>query len=281
MGLRFSPAVAIRLALITAVASTFSVAQAAETTTDSTQVAKEQDVLAKMATDSADSQTQGLATSQARGVLQAVEQATISSEIAGRINALPFREGQSFKKGEALVKFDCSTYEAQLSASQAASRAAQAELSQNRQLAEMRSVGKYAVSLSAAHLAEAQAQSKVYKLQVDRCTLTAPFSGQVVQTEVNPYESVAAGTPLMDIVNNQTLEIHILVPSRWLPQLKAGQNFQFTPDETGKPLQASISRLGARIDEGSQTISLIGKLTAPASDLLSGMSGTAHFEGLK
>ncbi|GAB7260339.1 hypothetical protein DZJ_25410 [Dickeya ananatis] len=35
---------------------------------------------------------------QARGILVAVDQATISSDLAGRIVEMPFREGESFKK---------------------------------------------------------------------------------------------------------------------------------------------------------------------------------------
>ena len=52
-------------------------------------------------------------------------------------------------------------------------------------------------------------------------------------------------------------------------------------DETGKPLQAVVKRLGARIDEGSQTLLLIGGLPADAEGLLAGMSGTAHFQDAK
>jgi hypothetical protein len=42
-------------------------------------------------------------------------------------------------------------------------------------------------------------------------------------------------------------------------------------------LQAVVKRLGARIDEGSQTLLLIGGLPDDAPGLLAGMSGTAHF----
>lgn len=214
---------------------------------------------------------------QARGILLAVDQATLSSDLPGRIVEMPFREGEAFKKGDLLVRFDCAIYQAQLTASQAAARAAEAELSQNQQLAQLKSVGKHAVSLSAAHLAQAQAESQVYQIQVNRCRITAPFDGQVVKRRAQVYESVAQGSPVLDVVNNHRLEITLLIPSRWLSMLKPGLGFTFTPDETGKPLQAKIARLGARIDESSQTLSLIGTLTHPDPTLMAGMSGTAQF----
>lgn len=221
------------------------------------------------------------ADNQARGILVAVDQATLSSELAGRIVEMPFREGEAFKKGDTLVRFDCGIYQAQLSASQAAARAAEAELSQNQQLAQLKSVGKHAVALSAAHLAQAQAESQVYQIQVNRCRITAPFDGQVVKRRAQTFESVAQGTPLLDVVNNRHLEINLLVSSRLLSVLKPGLTFTFTPDETGTPLEASVARLGARIDESSQTIGLTGTLVKADASLMAGMSGTAQFPEAK
>ncbi len=214
---------------------------------------------------------------EARGVLRAVDQATLSSELNARITELPFREGESFRKGDLLVRFDCSAYQAQLAASQGAMRAAQQELTQNRQLAQMQSVGRTAVGLSEARLAQAAAESQVYQIQTSRCRVLAPFDGQVVTRKAQVSEFLGQGMPLLEIVNNRHLEIYLLVPSRWLATLKPQQSFTFTPDETGVPLQAEILRTGARIDESSQTLTLIGRVTGSGSGLISGMSGSAHF----
>ncbi|WP_233209013.1 MULTISPECIES: efflux RND transporter periplasmic adaptor subunit [unclassified Erwinia] len=214
---------------------------------------------------------------QARGVLRAVDQATLSSELNARIVEMPFREGQAFQKGDLLVRFDCAVYQAQLAASQAAMRAAQQELSQNRQLADLKSVGRNAVALAEAKVAQAAAESQVYQIQTSHCKVIAPFAGQVVTRKAQVSEFIGQGMPLLEIVDNRHLEIHLLVPSRWLAQLKPGQKFTFTPDETGTPLAAEVLRPGARIDESSQTLGLTGKVVGNADGLLSGMSGSAQF----
>jgi RND family efflux transporter MFP subunit len=220
------------------------------------------------------------ASSEARGVLRAQNQAVLASELSGRIVELPFREGESFNKGDTLARFDCSAYQAQLNAAQAASRGANEELAHNKQLAALNSVGRFEVARAEARFSETQAQSSVYQVQVKRCSVAAPYDGQVVDLKVQRYESVAAGAPMLEIVDNRTLEIHLLVPSRWMGKLKSGQTFEFVPDETGKPLTATIKRLGARIDEGSQTLLLVAALPK-ADGLLAGMSGTARFAELK
>ncbi len=212
-----------------------------------------------------------------RGVLRARDHAVLSSELAGRVIDMPFNDGENFNKGDVLVRFDCSAYQSQLQAAQAAGRAAREELAHKRQLAELNSVGRFDVALAEARAAQARAETQVYEVQVRRCSVNAPFSGRVVQRRVKPHESAAAGTALLEIVDNSSLEIHLLVPSSWLTRLKPGADFEFTPDETGIPLQARIKRLGARIDEGSQTLLLIGSLPAGAEGLLAGMSGNAHF----
>lgn len=217
------------------------------------------------------------ATRKARGVLRARQQALLSSELAGRIVDMPFVEGQGFRKGDVLVRFDCSAYQAQLNAAQAAAGAAREELAHKKQLAALNSVGEFEVSLAQARRAQAEAEAQVYRVHVRRCTVIAPFSGQVVQRKAQPHESVSGGTPLLEVVDNLSLEIHLLVPSRWIGSLKPGQRFSFTPDETGAPLDAKIKRLGANIDEGSQTLLLVGELPAAAGGLVAGMSGTARF----
>ncbi|MFR0690599.1 efflux RND transporter periplasmic adaptor subunit [Enterobacterales bacterium AE_CKDN230030158-1A_HGKHYDSX7] len=217
------------------------------------------------------------ATSDVRGILRARDQAMLSSELSGRILEMPFAEGQTFRKGDVLVRFDCSAYQAQLNAAQAGAKAAAEQLGHNRQLAALNSVGRFEVALAEAKLSEAQAQAQVYKVQVGRCAVVAPFDGQVVQRKAQPFESVSGGAPLLEIVDNRSLEIRLLVPSRWVARLKVGQSFTFTPDETGQALPVEVKRLGARIDEGSQMLPLIASLPGDAKGLLAGMSGTARF----
>lgn len=214
---------------------------------------------------------------QARGVLRARDKAVLSSELAGRILAMPYTDGQPFDKGEVLVSFDCSAYRARLKAAQASLGVAQEELRHTRQLASLNSVGRFEVTLAEARQSQSRAEAEVYAVQVERCEIKAPFSGRVVQRLVQPHESVAAGAPLLEIVDNTSLEVHLLVPSNWLGWLSPGQSFRFVPDETRRPLQAQVERLGAAIDEGSQTLLLIGTLPGDASGLLAGMSGSAEF----
>jgi membrane fusion protein, multidrug efflux system len=214
---------------------------------------------------------------EARGLLEARSEAVLAAEIQARIEAMPFRDGQRFAAGEVLVRFACDLYQAQLDASAAARNAAARQLEHNRRLAALNSIGEFEVRLAQANLAEADAQVAVGRAMVERCTLHAPFAGRVVRRRAHPHESVAVGAPLLEVVDEASPTIRLLLPSRELATLRRGSPFLFTVDETGARYRAEVTEIGARIDPASQMIVLIGAFTEPTEGLLAGMSGTAAF----
>jgi len=112
---------------------------------------------------------------------------------------------------------------------------------------------------------------------VSKCSLNAPFSGRVAKTYVEPHEYVTQGKPLLEVVNTKQLEVKLIVPSRWLTWLVRGKRFSIHVDDLNRNYAARVTRLGARIDPVSQTVSLAGEIEGSPSELLPGMSGWAIF----
>ena len=48
-----------------------------------------------------------------RGVIRAIDQAALSTDLQARVMQIGFREGESFKKGDLLISFDCERYRAE------------------------------------------------------------------------------------------------------------------------------------------------------------------------
>lgn len=215
---------------------------------------------------------------QARGVLRPGAEAVLSSQIAGKVLALPFREGESFKKGDVLAELDCRYYQAQLSAAEAAEAAARIQLESDRQLASLNSIGVFEVQMSEAKLRQAEAETTLGRVLTDRCVVRAPYDGVLVERLIHPHESVAQDTRLISIVARATPEIRLVVPSHWLPGLTPGTPFQFHLDELDQTYPAKITAVGGRIDPVSQTLPVTGAFVGKPPGLVPGMSGTAHFE---
>ena len=208
-----------------------------------------------------------------RAQIKARESTQISSEMAGRIDRLKIRDGERFSTGQLLVGFHCSMEEAELSKAKATFEKKQKTHEVNKKLEKLNSISKLELSVAKAEEDEARADIKVSQAAVERCVIKAPFSGKVVEVTARAYQSVSAGEPLLEIINDKDLEVEFIAPSKSLPQLKLGKAFKVILDETGKAYNAEIIRLGGRVDPVSQTIKVFGRITDNSTELLSGMSG--------
>lgn len=218
---------------------------------------------------------------EARGLVRSADKVNIRSDLNARVISAPFLEGMPFKKGDVLIKFDCSKQRAEYQAAKASANAAWIEHKTKKKLLKHQAVGKKEVEIAGARAAEANAELKVHKVKNEHCKIRAPFAGRVVELNTKKHELPSREQPLLTILNDGSLILEMVVPSKWLTWINIGTPFQFFIDETQQTITASISRMGAEIDPVSQTISVVGKLDPKGVLVLSGMSGTAAFSGAK
>lgn len=202
---------------------------------------------------------------------------TISSEIGARIARIHVSEGAGFRAGQALVSFDCSIQRAQLNKSQADLAAAEKTYGANKRLAELNSVGSVEVETSQSLARKAAADVQMARTLLNKCTVAAPFSGRVAEQKAREQQFVQPGQPLLEILDDSSLELEFLVPSRWLLWLKPKTTFIVRIDETGKTYPATVVRTGARIDPVSQSVKVKGVIAGRFPELLAGMSGVVSF----
>jgi multidrug efflux pump subunit AcrA (membrane-fusion protein) len=104
----------------------------------------------------------------------------------------------------------------------------------------------------------------------------APFSGRIAKVYVKPYQTVSAGTPIVDLVSDGALKVRLNVPSALLVRLRSGSRLDITIHETGKTYPAHVSAVNARVDAVAQTVELEAQLDGAPPDLVAGMSGVAR-----
>lgn len=211
-----------------------------------------------------------------RVVVQSLMQATLSAEIAARITHLKLREGDNFRKGETLVAFDCSIFEAQRDKVEAELKAARSKLDNDRELERSRSIGVLEVQLSEVAVQRAQAEMRMAQINTERCEIKAPWSGRVVQRKAHELEVAKLHQEVLTIVSIEAMEVMAVVPGQWVRALKPGQTFEVRIDETGTRHSAEVVAIGSQVDAVSQTINLRGRI-ARDPRLLPGMTGTATF----
>jgi RND family efflux transporter MFP subunit len=198
---------------------------------------------------------------------------TLASELGAKINHLSVKEGEAFRAGQVLVSFDCSLQQAQLQRAKATLSGADKTHSANKRLGELNSVGKLELDMSEAEVDKARADVSLINTTLSKCSVTAPFSGRVAEQKVREQQFAQPGQPLLDIIDDSSLELEFIVPSRWLAWLKSGVPFQVRIDETGRTYPARITRLGARVDPVSQSVRAAASIDGRHTDLMAGMSG--------
>ena len=214
---------------------------------------------------------------ESRALVVASQEAVLSSELAARITSVFVKEMERFKKGDLLIQFDCSLYEAQKDVVRANENSALIKLKSDEQMLQMRSIGKYELELSISEYEKAKEELRIAELNVDRCEIRAPFDGAVEEVVVNAFESIQPQVELMKIIKTDVLELEMVVSSEWVSWLTIGHPITVYIDEIQEEFNASISGIGANVDAVSQTIQLKGTITNASSALLPGMSGRVVF----
>jgi multidrug efflux pump subunit AcrA (membrane-fusion protein) len=145
----------------------------------------------------------------------------------------------------------------------------------NQRLTQLKSIGELELAVSAAEVQKTKADLASANAIASKCSISAPFNGVTVEQRAREFQYATPGEALLDILDDRSLEVELIAPSRWLSWLKPDYPFQLHVDETGRTYQAKIVRIGARVDPVSQSIKVVGEITTDAPELRAGMSGRA------
>lgn len=207
----------------------------------------------------------------------AVNSAKISAPMGGRVTVLPLRDGDSFKKGDVLVGFDCLLAKSQQAHARAEVQKYKALVETQNNLRQLQSWSASDYRTTKADLAAAEADLGVTQATLSNCTVVAPYDGKVSEMPVHQDQFVTLGAPLISIVDPSDREISFLIPAKLLLSHPVGTRFHVTIDETGKSYEAVLSRVSGAADPVSRTIRVYGKIDTAQDGLFPGMTGDANF----
>lgn len=199
----------------------------------------------------------------------------ISSSQDGKISEIPFENGDSFKKDDILVRYDCADLEAE-----AAIAGIQRNLTQKKKdgvdrlfkLDIISDVDRLSVETENE---QANAKIALYKAKMDSCVIRARFDGHVTKRLANTGEYTRTDRVLMEVASDETLQAQFLLPSKWLRWVNKGAPIDININETGRSYPAKVTRFYGEIDPVSQSIQMVATLDDYKDMLLPGMSGQA------
>lgn len=169
------------------------------------------------------------------GVVEAVHQATLSAQTAGRVTEVRVDVGDRVTKGQRLLRLTSveqrsgsDAARAQLKSAEAALVAAEADYRRVAALLDKQYVSRSMVDQSraardAARAARdaARAELASAEQQTDYTVVRAPYAGLVGQRWVQPGESLAAGQPLISIYAPGAMRVQVALPQAQADVLRA------------------------------------------------------------
>jgi membrane fusion protein (multidrug efflux system) len=187
------------------------------------------------------------------GQLLAEEEVEVRAEVAGRVVALPFREGSFVRRGQLLASIDTAVLEAQLRALATRHELAAVQARRQRQLFEIGGLSRQAVDQAEAEARVLEAEMQGMRAEIRRRRIYAPFSGQVGLRSVSVGAYVSPGDPIATLRAAGTLKLEFTVPERHLGRVRAGDDVVFEVPGQDRTFRASVYAIEQAVESATRS----------------------------
>lgn len=187
------------------------------------------------------------------GVVEAVEDAMISSENSGRIQSI-LERGEYVSQGEVIANMDDRLSRAQYEAASTSYELAEDTYQRLLALYEEEIISTQDFQSARAQRDQARAQMDQAEKQLLDTGIEAPFSGRVEERFVRTGELINPGMPVVRLVNTDAVRITAGVPERYSGQIMEGSPVNVRlRSQNGITFESTVSFSGNVIDNATRT----------------------------
>lgn len=229
--------------------------------------------LAPITVETARVQVQPLVESiRAVGSLLPDEAVTVTTEIAGRIERIAFREGQRVAAGDLLVQLDASVLKAELARSRSELTLSRANNERFAKLAREGMASPRSRDEALAALQAAEAGIALAEARLAKTTIRAPLSGVVGLRSVSAGAYVEPGQAIVELADTDPMKLDFRVPELALPALRNGQQVNVTIDALpGRRFEGTVYAIDPIVEVGGRAIRLRARIPNPKGELAPGL----------
>ena len=231
--------------------------------------AKAQSVIELAATDIVTAQVKELAMGlPISGSLKAANSAIIKARVAGELQGLTVREGDTVKAGQVIARIEVTEYAArqqqaqdQADAAKAQIAIAQRQFDNNKALVDQGFISKTALDTSLATLNSAQATHRAAVSNVDIAkkamldtVLRSPISGVVSQRLAQPGERIGVDGRVIEVIDLSRMELEANISAAEALAVKVGQTAMLTIEGSAAPVGSQVVRINPNTQAGSRNV---------------------------
>jgi RND family efflux transporter MFP subunit len=212
------------------------------------------------------------------GVIRSKHEATLSAQSTGTLVRVLAKVGDKVKKGDLLAQLDPTAARIGLEQARASSQVvgatydgARIETDRARALAATGSISRAGLEKAeiglrqiAAQVAQSDAALSNAQRVLRESSIKAPFDG-VITARLKGVGDTVSGmppTPILSMVDTESLEVLSQVPEALIDDARRGANLVGTLSPSGAQFDATITNLGAVIDPQSRTVELLADVRA-------------------
>lgn len=212
------------------------------------------------------------------GSLRALQTAAIKARVAGEVQAITKREGDSVKTGEVVARIDSTEAQARVRQAEQQAKSALAQVAiakraqdNNQSLVQQGFISATALETSTNNLAAAEAnhQAAVAALDIARkalgdTTLRSPLSGQVSARLVQNGERVGVDARILEVVDLSGFELEAALAPADAAAVAVGQKARIDVEGLDQSVEATVARINPSVQAGSRSVLVYLRLPAAA-----------------
>ncbi len=206
------------------------------------------------------------------GSLRSDESVTLRPEVAGRITAILFQEGQRVTKGATLVRLDAAINLADVQQVRANLALAKSKYERAVDLSGRNFISSQARDEAKNNFEVAQAALALAEAKLAKTELTAPFSGIIGLRVVSEGDYVKEGADLVNLEAIDPIKVDFRVPETFLRDVQRGQAVVVALDALpGKTYDGKIIALNPLVDAGGRALVIRAQVRNQDTALRPGM----------
>jgi RND family efflux transporter MFP subunit len=209
--------------------------------------------------------------------VEAVRQATVAAQIAGRVLEVRADAGQRVKQGELLMRIDVREAAGSDASARATLDQAAAAYERARNLHAQKFISQAALDQAAATFKAAQGAVAASGAGASHGNVTAPIAGVVAERHVEAGEMAAPGKPLTTIFDPKSLRVIASLPQYKLAELKKSARARIEFPESGKWIDVQRIEILPTVDARSHTATARLYLPENVEGVVPGSYARAHF----
>lgn len=219
------------------------------------------------------------------GSLQALNQSRVSAQIDGTVDSVKVRPGDRVKAGQLVAVLDSRQLLLQRAERKAALDSAEVQLAYaaKRRAADLKLHQQQAISnnqwdltdnnyqVAQAAVQLQRAQLALIQYSIEQSQIKAPINGIVAERLIEPGQRISVQTPLLTLVDLQSIDAVVDVPMTEIGAVAVGQTALLTVTGFDEHWPAQVSRVNPVAQSGSRTVSVYLQLDNPQWRLKAGL----------